>query len=258
MDTIKAMLDQIPFTIYAEPDVCLLEGVTPTIISGRRFLEAELPDVAECPRCRGECYTFEVDERGYSHARPCPGHEVARRSWMFDLARLPAGRPYLTARVPSGWSDLVAQLTIPGRGWWLHGENGTGKTSLVVAVLRHLILDRGCRGRFCAVGDLLLDIRESYGSREKDQSEGHIIRDLGTVPVLVLDDIGRFEGSGDFEVRVLAQIVEYRANHAGLLTFVTSNPHPQALLESGTYGSGWSLKRIVRRLTDLAQPIEMK
>jgi hypothetical protein len=245
------------------PETCALDGAHIGIDDTGVVLRSVLPDASGCPICRGSCTITTFDDQQRAFASPCPGAETARRGHLLDRCKLPASGPFATATmatIPGAFADRLLSITIPGQGLWLHGGVGGGKTRAVVAFLRHLCLDRGIPCRFYSLDSLLADIRSTYGkSPDRNvETEQDILERVAREPVLALDDVAKLEGKGDFEVRVLSSIVERRYNSAGLTTLVTSNLSPGELGDAGDYGMGWSMKRIVRRLTEMAQPLNVQ
>lgn len=77
-------------------------------------------------------------------------------------------------------------------GMCISGPAGRGKTWLAVACLRiHVLRGKSCR--FVLAGDLLSEIRESYGDHAQ-RSERSIVEEVCAHDCLVLDDLGREGG----------------------------------------------------------------
>lgn len=104
----------------------------------------------------------------------------------------------------------------------LCGPSGSGKTHLAVAIVRELVKS-GRYGaasvRFVTASELLLEIRASY--RDTDSDEAEIAERYGSVPVLVLDDLGA-EKVTDWSVATLYLIIDRRYREMRP-TIVTSN-----------------------------------
>lgn len=98
---------------------------------------------------------------------------------------------------------------------------GLGKTHLSIAICREW-LKRGLLAKYCFVPELLDDIRDSY---HKDENTGlshsQLLDVLGTVALLVLDDLGT-EKKSDWACETLQTIVDRRARSA-LPLVVTTN-----------------------------------
>lgn len=84
-----------------------------------------------------------------------------------------------------------------GGGLWLIGPPGAGKTHLGSAMVSHVIRSRGMGAAIHAVHEIMALLRSRWGVREDrrawDDSPAttdQFIDHLGSIPLLVLDDIG--------------------------------------------------------------------
>lgn len=75
----------------------------------------------------------------------------------------------------------------------LSGNTGTGKTRLAACVLRH-VANSGARCKFLPSADLIGEIRMSWEAKTRTKFEVEIIRNYGSVPVLVIDEMGIADG----------------------------------------------------------------
>jgi DNA replication protein DnaC len=118
--------------------------------------------------------------------------------------------------------DIGANLD-EGRGIWLFGDVGTGKTTLAMLVSKAAL----AAGRTVAIYSLprLLNLlREAIGS---DDGKLDLLDRLATVDLLHLDDVGA-ENSTDWVLEQLYSIVNTRYEEQRALV-VTSNLGPEEL-----------------------------
>jgi DNA replication protein DnaC len=103
----------------------------------------------------------------------------------------------------------------------LYGEVGRGKTHLMVALLRELVLDRGISAKFVEFSHLLADIKQGF---DVGQGTGVLLGPLASVGVLAIDELGKGRNT-EFEGTVLDELVSRRYN-AGLPILATTNFAP--------------------------------
>lgn len=187
--------------------------------------------IAGCPDCGGtglERDTVERFGRRYDIARPCPRQRMVERAELFNRAQVPAVHAASTfdtyrastADVHRGLS--VARefaLSWPARrGFVLSGPVGTGKTHLLSAALRHLVLERGVRGGYVEISLLYAQIRRGFN---EGRSGGEIIGPLSKLDLLAIDELGKGRGSA-FELETLDELIARRYN-AGKVTLFATN-----------------------------------
>jgi DNA replication protein DnaC len=180
----------------------------------------ELPEREEgCPlgQCDGSGFVLEEDV-----ARPCPCRErrvsraVSRRlgsgipkrfrGVSFDRKPIRDLDPFVLRHVKEFLRRLEENLEA-GRGLWLHGDVGTGKTSLAMLVSKTAI-EAGHSAAIYSVPRLLAEIKETY-DRESDDSYMQLFRRLCAVDLLHLDDLGA-ERTTEWVLEQLYSIVNER------------------------------------------------
>jgi len=105
-------------------------------------------------------------------------------------------------------------------GLLLLGPCGVGKTHLAVALLKHLVADKGDSGLFYDFRDLLREIQLSWNSVSQ-VSEWDILRPVLETDVLVLDELGSNKPT-DWVRDTMAHIINCRYNDKKVTIF-TSN-----------------------------------
>jgi DNA replication protein DnaC len=146
------------------------------------------------------------------------------RDVAFDRFPVNEMPPPVVAEVKRYTRDIGAQLD-EGRGIWLFGDVGTGKTTLAMLVSKAAL----AAGRTVAIYSLprLLNLlREAIGS---DDGKLDLLDRLATVDLLHLDDVGA-ENSTDWVLEQLYSIVNTRYEEQRALV-VTSNLGPEELGE---------------------------
>lgn len=76
------------------------------------------------------------------------------------------------------------------RGLFIYGKVGTGKTHLAAAIANHVLAEQMRPVIFGTAPRILARIRRSYGDEEA-QSEWQVLDEICTVPLLIIDDIGK-------------------------------------------------------------------
>ena len=195
-----------------------------------------------CERCGGMGFTI-TEEPGGSRARPCPCRKRSARGGGLE-SRLAA------ARIPRRYSECefrnfaaygehafslanakavamryAEEYPLSDRGLLLMGPPGVGKTHLVVATLRQLLVEKGVPCLFVDVQDLLRRLQATF-DRTIGMSQPELLQPVLTTEVVALDDLGGRQFSPWVE-ETLAHIVTTRYNDEKA-TLVTTNyvDHP--------------------------------
>lgn len=118
---------------------------------------------------------------------------------------------------------LPANLKEPGRnGLFITGPKGTGKTHLAAAIANQLMQEG--RAVICMTMIELLDrIKETYEQSRQygESSEGDLLNTYKTVPLLIIDDMGK-EPATEWAVSKIYAIINARYE-AYLPTIITTN-----------------------------------
>lgn len=118
-------------------------------------------------------------------------------------------------------------------GLVLFGSYGTGKTSLMISLMRVLATHyltgdpHGViRARFKRASELLSDLRAAMDT--KDESYDRLLTEAKQIRLFVLDDLGRENPKSEWVSETLFEIIDARYAH-GLPIFATTNYTPETL-----------------------------
>jgi len=156
---------------------------------------------AGCPLCSGTGWRIEKRD-GYEFAARCSC--VARRDPEKVLRAAGIPERYLHCTVdsfelwdPSNPSlgraqkltrEFIDEFPARERGLLYYGSSGTGKTHLAVAALRALILDKGVRGYYVNLLELVQKLMMAFDAGGAARQE--ILEPVVEADVVVLDELG--------------------------------------------------------------------
>jgi DNA replication protein DnaC len=195
-----------------------------------------------CGVCQGTGFVTTGESRA-SAVRKCVCQGALARMNRFNDAGIPArhsGSTRLSFK-PSNraQSAVLARVSAwlrdfePGqscRGLVLHGDVGRGKTHLMVALLREVILNKGASGSFVEFSHLLADIKSGF---DAGHGQSRLLDPLAGVQLLAFDELGKGRNTS-FEESVLDELISRRYN-ADLPIVATTNyaPGPSTGLKVG-------------------------
>lgn len=158
--------------------------------------------VGPCPygRCDGSGWILGDDDLAYECECRQPRLSKARASGVNSV--IPAryrgvsfDRPPVTAidsvvvNAIRDWIEDLDRNLEEGRGIWLMGDTGTGKTSLAMLVSKE-VLGRGRTAAIYSLPKLLGRIRSTYDSEPGEESYADFFERLCEVDMLHLEDLG--------------------------------------------------------------------
>jgi DNA replication protein DnaC len=223
----------------------------------------ELPRSCPLGKCDGSGWMVDDDDL----ARPCACRErrIAQartrgvrsvlptkyqgvsfdRPPIADMARDPQTRIAVTA--VREFIDALADNVAQGRGLFVEGDVGTGKTTLAMLVSKHAI-EAGYSVAIYSLPRLLARIRRTYDGDAGELSYLEFFRRLTSVDLLHIDDLGA-EKRSDWVLEQLYAIVDERyASNRSIM--VTTNLKVTALEEQ--IGA-----RTVSRLAEMCSTLPM-
>jgi DNA replication protein DnaC len=200
---------------------------------GELALAVRCACVGACPHCRDTGWV--ASGTGFRAPRKrCDCQRLAARLQRFDQIGIPGRHAASTRRSfqMAGKAQVSAMQKITGwlggfqkggdnRGLVLHGDVGRGKTHLLVAMLRELVLDHGVTARFIEFSHLLADMKYGF---DRGEGSGARMEELVACDVLGIDELGKGRNT-EFEGTVLDELVSRRYN-AGRVILATTNYAP--------------------------------
>lgn len=141
-----------------------------------------------------------------------------------------------------------------GRGLYLEGTCGTGKTHLAVAIALKLI-NQGVPVICKTSIDLLADIKQSY-EYDSTVNEEEVLTAYKTADLLIIDDLGK-ERATEWSVPILYRIINDRYENM-LPTIITTNYNTDSLIEKLTVsGDRETAEAIISRFKGSASCVTM-
>lgn len=214
---------------------------------------------SECPYCGKPLKTTSLAVMGRTYAAlPCFGScgcarsrdalegrattEAERREARYRAAGI--GSRYFGAKVENPeWYQAVKS----GRGLFVTGAIGTGKTHLASAIAMRLI-DAGRSVRFETMVGILRQLRNDFATHASDVLERCVGCDA-----LVLDDLGK-EKPTEWALSVLYEVVNVRYAN-GLPIVVTTNHSPSGLIGRLGEGNPVTAEAVVSRLYETSDKV---
>ncbi len=190
------------------------------LCDGSGFVVDDTTNTATNCRCRAHLV---------SARRACSLSATIPRRYVgvsFDRHPVTLIAPAVTAAVRRYVNNIEANLS-SGRGIWLFGAVGTGKTTLAMLVSRHA-LEAGRSVAIYSLPTLLAAIRGTFDDDRAHATEAMVAR-LKTVDLLHLDDVGA-EKTSPWVLEQLYEIVNARYENERAIV-LTTNLEREALAE---------------------------
>ncbi len=186
-------------------------------------------------RSRGIASVIPPRYRGVSLDRPP----------VSDMARDLESRRAVTD--VSAYIDEMDERLAAGRGLWLFGDTGTGKTTLAMLVSK-AALQAGHSVAIYSLPKLLARIRRTYDSEPGGDSYLSLFERLTSVDLLHIDDLGA-EKRTDWVLEQLYALVNERYEAQKSILVTTNLPHEELEEQIGT--------RTVSRLSQVCDEVPL-
>lgn len=186
-------------------------------------------------RTKGVASVIPPRYRGVSLERP-PVSDMAR-----DLETKGA------VEAVRGFVDELDRRLDEGRGLWLFGDTGTGKTTLAMLVSK-AALEAGRSVAIYSLPKLLARIRRTYESEPGGDSYLSFFDRLTSVDLLHIDDLGA-EKRSDWVLEQLYALINERYETQRSVMVTTNLPHEELEAQIGS--------RTVSRLTQICDEIPL-
>ena len=167
-----------------------------------------------CPHCGRELVRKEVELFGSVRTVPCYGSCGCAESRLDGLDIKPADAAYFRAGIPRRHIPAQADLmgcdldASEGRSVYVHGPNGTLKTTFACALLKSAI-DMGHSGLYADAPAFVRAMQDGYSGGSASEEAARLRERAFGVDVLLLDDLGKENPTPD-AVAWVGMLVETR------------------------------------------------
>lgn len=128
----------------------------------------------------------------------------ARATFETFIAAMPAQKAALAA-----CQALVVKSDRRGETPWLLGPPGTGKTHLASAMVNYVIRERDQAAAIHSAREIVKMLRAGWGKKHVEKTEDDVLDELGSLSLLVIDEVGVGFGS-DSESLQLFDVIDLR------------------------------------------------
>ena len=166
--------------------------------------------------------------------------------------------PVSKACVPERYRDVepdfkaLENIDSTGRGLYIQGPNGTGKTRAASAIALAFIA-RGRSACFTSGGRVLSRLRDAMRS---DEAESDVFAELTTPDLLVVDDLGK-ENQTAWAVSMIYMAIDDRYNTCKPVVITSNYSKRELVARLSQDGDRSTAEAIVSRLSEMTVKVEM-
>ena len=165
----------------------------------------------------------------------------------FDRPPVTQITPFVVDAVRRYVGDIDGNLDA-GQGVWLHGDVGTGKTTLAMLISRHA-LEAGRSVAIYSLPRLLSELRKTF-DESSDTTYLQLLDSLTMVDLLHVDDVGA-ERSNPWVLEQLYSIVNARYEERKAVVITTNLEHDELAEQIGQR----TVSRLIEMCGDLKLPL---
>jgi DNA replication protein DnaC len=165
----------------------------------------------------------------------------------FDRPPVTQITPFVVDAVRRYVGDIDGNLD-RGQGVWLHGDVGTGKTTLAMLISKHA-LEAGRSVAIYSLPRLLAELRKTF-DESSDTTYLQLLDSLTMVDLLHVDDVGA-ERSNEWVLEQLYSIVNARYEEQKSVVITTNLEHDQLAEQIGQR----TVSRLIEMCGDLKLPL---
>lgn len=203
----------------------------------------------------------------YRVACECPAAVAEAEAWerlqeeaRAKLAEEARRERLLKSGVPATYLDAFpdedkAEAVLDGRGFYIVGSVGTGKTMMACSVIRALYdMSASYKATFVTVPDLYTRLRATYD--KGGESELQVMSELGRCDLLVLDDLGKGVPTG-WAMEKLFQVVNRRCADGKPVIVTTQYERPQLYEVLSSNGDSEGADAMLSRLAKMCETVKV-
>ena len=195
---------------------------------------------------------------GPTHGEPFAGGVITVCDECVYGCDMAVSDPVAKACIPERYRAVTPDFKLfdriqrTGRGLYLQGPNGTGKSQTASAIALAFI-EKGKSAHFTSGGKLLSKLRDAMHS---DENEAEIFAELATPDLLVIDDLGK-ENQTPWAVSMIYMAIDDRYNTRKPVVITSNFSKRELIARLSIAADSSTAEAIVSRLFEMTTKIEM-